>query len=120
MSSTRSTPLAPLVPFDERFRPVRSSFRWLLEREVLRYLKIWHFTIAKHVLSALLFIVVFGLALGRHIAGVHGVPYARFILPGLAGQAVMNVGYINGTTSLFEARRDRYIHDVLASLRMMV
>jgi ABC-2 type transport system permease protein len=97
------------------FHPERSPFTWLLEREVVRYLKIWHFTIAGHIISALLFVVVFGFALAHRIEGVHGIPYDRFIVPGLVGQAVLNVGYINGTTSLFEARRDRYINDVLAS-----
>jgi len=97
------------------FRAERSPFTWLLEREVVRYLKIWHFTIAGHVVSALLFVLVFGLALGTRIASVEGVPYDRFIVAGLVGQAVLLVGYINGTTSLFEARRDRYLHDVLAS-----
>ncbi|HYB31202.1 MAG TPA: ABC transporter permease [Solirubrobacteraceae bacterium] len=97
------------------FRADRSPFSWLLEREVVRYLKIWQFTIAGHVVSALLFVLVFGLALGTRIDGVHGVPYDRFIVGGLLGQAVLIVGYINGTTSLFEARRDRYLHDVLAS-----
>jgi ABC-2 type transport system permease protein len=97
------------------FRAQRSPFTWLLEREVVRYLKIWQFTIAGHVLSAVLFVLVFGLALAHRIEGVGGVPYDRFIVPGLLGQAVLNVGYINGTTSLFEARRDRYLHDVLGS-----
>src|SRR3984885_9040455 len=100
---------------DSSFRAQRSPFSWLLEREVVRYLKIWHFTIAGHIVSALLFVLVFGLALGTRIDNVHGVPYDRFIVAGLLGQAVLLVGYINGTTSLFEARRDRYLHDVLAS-----
>jgi ABC-2 type transport system permease protein len=103
------------TPDVRSFSPRRSPFSWLLEREVVRYLKIWHFTIAGHILSALLFVLVFGLALAHRITGVSGVPYDRFIIPGLLGQAVLNVGYINGTTSLFEARRDRYLNDVLAS-----
>lgn len=104
-----------MAPDVRSFSPRRSPFSWLLEREVVRYLKIWHFTIAGHIMSALLFVLVFGLALSNRIAGVSGVPYDRFIIPGLLGQAVLNVGYINGTTSLFEARRDRYLNDVLAS-----
>ena len=47
--------------------------------------------------------------------GVGGIPYDRFILPGLIVQALVTVGFVNGTTSLFEARNDRYIHGVLAS-----
>src|SRR6185369_7884183 len=30
-------------------------------------------------------------------------------------QAILSVGFFNGTTSLYEARRDKYIHDVFAS-----
>jgi ABC-2 type transport system permease protein len=36
-------------------------------------------------------------------------------VPGLFAQAVLTVGFVNGTTSLFEARRDRYVNDVFAS-----
>jgi ABC-2 type transport system permease protein len=105
---------APL-PSDVPYRAQRPAFAWLVEREVLRFLKIWHFAIAGHVISALLFIVVFGFALAGRVSGVQGIPYAQFILPGLVAQAMLNVGYINGTTSLFEARHYRYVHDVLAS-----
>jgi ABC-2 type transport system permease protein len=106
--------LAPL-PSSRTYRAARPAFFWLVEREVLRFLKIWHFTIAGHVVSALLFVVVFGFALDGRASGVPGVSYAQFILPGLAAQAMLNVGYINGTTSLFEARHYRYLNDVLAS-----
>ena len=106
--------LAPLASA-RTFRAERPAFVWLAEREVLRFLKIWHFTIAGHVISALLFVVVFGFALEGQVSGVPGIPYAQFILPGLAAQAMLNVGYINGTTSLFEARHYRYVNDVLAS-----
>jgi len=99
----------------DRFRPTRSPLLWLCEREIVRYLKIWQYTIAGHAMSALLFVIVFGLALNGHIQGLDGTPYARFILPGLLIQAVVTVGFINGTTTLYEARHDRYINDVLAS-----
>jgi ABC-2 type transport system permease protein len=102
-------------PYDRPYRAERPAFMWLLEREVVRFLKIWRFTIAGQALSALLFLVVFGFALSGRIAGIAAVPYNRFILPGLVVQAVITVGYVNGTTSLFEARHDRYLHDVLAS-----
>jgi ABC-2 type transport system permease protein len=103
------------VSSSRAYQAERPAFAWLLEREVLRFLKIWYFTIAGHVISALLFVVVFGFALSGRVSGVPGVSYAQFILPGLAAQAMLNVGYINGTTTLFEARHYRYVNDVLAS-----
>jgi ABC-2 type transport system permease protein len=106
--------LAPL-PSGRTYRAERPAVVWLAEREVLRFLKIWHFTIIGHVISALLFVVVFGFALDGRVSGVSGIPYPQFILPGVAAQAMLNVGYINGATSLFEARHHRYLNDVLAS-----
>lgn len=97
------------------FRAERPAVVWLLEREVRRFLNIWRYSLVGPVLSTVLFVIVFGLALGRHVDPVDGVKYGRFIVPGLVAQAMVNVGFFNGTTSLFEARRDRYINDVFAS-----
>ncbi|WP_405718576.1 ABC transporter permease [Streptomyces sp. NBC_01537] len=106
----------PALPsYDEPFRAERSPFLWLFEREVLRFLNIWRYSVVGPVLSTVLFVIVFGSALGQHVDAVDGVPYGRFIVPGLFAQAVVNVGFFNGTTSLFEARRDQYIHDLFAS-----
>lgn len=106
--------LSPAEPA-ATYRPERPPFHWLLEREVLRYLRIWRYSMVGPVLSTLLFVVVFGTVLARHVDGLGGVSYGAFIVPGLVVQAVLNVGYYNGTTSLYEARRDRYLHCVLAS-----
>jgi ABC-2 type transport system permease protein len=102
-------------PFDRPYQPERSPFLWLLEREIVRFLKLWRFSILGQILAALLFVLVFGVALKGRVEAIHGIPYDRFILPGLLVQATITVGYVNGTTSLFEARNDRYIHRVLAS-----
>lgn len=109
-----STLLVP-EPVADGFAAERPPFRWLLEREVLRYLRIWRYSLVGPVLSTVLFVVVFGTVLSRHVDGVGTTSYGRFIVPGLVVQAVLNVGYFNGTTSLYEARRDRYLNCVLAS-----
>lgn len=107
--------VAPPPPYDRPYSAERPAFLWLLEREVVRFLKIWRFSILGQVLSALLFVLVFGEALKGRVDAIHGIPYDRYMLPGLVVQAVVVVGFVNGTTSLFEARSDRYIHGVLAS-----
>jgi len=67
------------------------------------------------VVSSVLFIVVFGLSLGSRISGVGGVEYDVFIVPGLAAMAMAQAAYSNNSSSIFQARSDRYIHDVLAA-----
>jgi ABC-2 type transport system permease protein len=88
---------------------------WLTGREVLRVTKLWTQTIVAPVLSSFLFIVVFGLSLGGRIKQVHGVDYQVFIVPGLITMAMVQAAYSNNSSSVFQARFDRYLHDVLAA-----
>ncbi len=88
---------------------------WLTAREVLRVLKLWTQTIAAPVVSSFLFILVFGLSLSGRIREVEGVPYKQFIVPGLLTMAMVQAAYSNNSSSVFQARFDRYLHDVLAA-----
>jgi ABC-2 type transport system permease protein len=88
---------------------------WLTGREVLRVGKLWTQTIAAPVLSSFLFIVVFGLSLGARISRIDGFEYQVFIVPGLITMAMVQAAYSNNASSLFQARFDRYLHDVLAA-----
>jgi ABC-2 type transport system permease protein len=88
---------------------------WLSAREVLRVAKLWTQTIAAPILASFLFIVVFGLSLGARIKQVHGVHYDVFIVPGLITMAMVQAAYSNNSSSVFQARFDRYLHDVLAA-----
>jgi ABC-2 type transport system permease protein len=87
----------------------------LCGRESARVLKLWTQTIAAPVLSSLLFILVFGLSLGGRIRQVGGVDYEIFIVPGLITMAMAQAAYSNNASSVFQARSDRYLHDVLAA-----
>jgi ABC-2 type transport system permease protein len=87
----------------------------LTSREVLRVLKLWTQTVAAPILSSALFILVFGLSLGERIRQIDGVPYDRFIVPGLIAMAMAQAAYANNSASVFQARFDRYLNDVLAA-----
>ncbi len=87
----------------------------LTARETHRVLKLWTQTILAPVISSLLFIVVFGLSLGGRIKQIEGVPYDQFIVPGLIAMAMAQAAYSNNASSTFQARFDRYIHDVLSA-----
>ena len=93
-----------------------TSLVWLARRETLRVSKLWTQTILAPVISSILFIVVFGLSLGGRIrGGVNGVDYDVFIVPGLITMAMVQAAYANNSASIFQARFDRYIHDVLSA-----
>jgi ABC-2 type transport system permease protein len=88
---------------------------WLARRETLRVTKLWTQTILAPVVSSILFILVFGLSLGGRIKNVGGVDYEVFIVPGLAVMAMVQAAYANNASSIFQARADRYVNDVLSA-----
>src|SRR3712207_496250 len=87
----------------------------LTRRETARVLKLWTQTIAAPVIASALFIVVFGLSLGERIRQIDGIPYDDYIVPGLVAMAMAQAAYQNNSASVFQARFDRYLHDVLAA-----
>ncbi len=87
----------------------------LTGREVLRVLKLWTQTVAAPVVSSFLFILVFGLSLGERIREIGGVEYEVFIVPGLLTMAMVQAAYANNSASVFQAKFDRYLNDVLAA-----
>ena len=92
-----------------------SGLVWLSRRETLRVSKLWTQTVLAPVISSMLFIVVFGLSLGGRIRQVSSVDYEVFIVPGLITMAMVQAAYANNSASIFQARFDRYIHDVLSA-----
>jgi ABC-2 type transport system permease protein len=94
---------------------VDSGFWTLLRREVLRFVRVWTQTIVPPLLTSLLYVVVFGLALGSRIREVDGVPYLQYILPGIALMSLVTGAYMNCSSSVFDAKRERYIDDILIS-----
>jgi ABC-2 type transport system permease protein len=92
-----------------------SGLVWLCKRETLRVSKLWTQTVLAPVISSILFILVFGLSLGGRIDQVSEVDYEVFIVPGLITMGMVQAAYANNASSIFQARFDRYIHDVLSA-----
>ncbi len=87
----------------------------LSSREAHRVLKLWTQTVVAPILSSLLFILVFGLSLGARIRHIDGVPYDTFIVPGLITMAMIQATYANNSASVFQAKFDRYLNDILSA-----
>jgi ABC-2 type transport system permease protein len=99
---------------DLRVRQRRGTLA-LAGRENRRVLSLWTQTILPPILTAALFLAVFGGALGQRIHRVEGIPYLSFILPGLLVMTVATQAFANCSTSLFQAKNEGYIEDVLTS-----
>lgn len=87
----------------------------LSSREIARFMKVWTQTLVAPVIASALFVIVFGLSLGDRIREIAGFPYDVYIVPGLIAMTMAQAAYSNNAFSLFQARFDRYLHDVLAA-----
>jgi ABC-2 type transport system permease protein len=89
------------------------GFRTLLTKEVRRFLKVHFQTVTAPVVTTLLFLAVFALALGRVAADVKGVPFTEFLAPGLIMMAMVQNAFANTSSSIIIAKVQGNIVDLL-------
>jgi ABC-2 type transport system permease protein len=89
------------------------GFWTLYAREVRRFFKVATQTIAAPVVTTLLFLVIFMLALGGAGRSVGDIPFAEFLAPGLVVMAMMQNAFANTSSSLIISKVQGNIVDVL-------
>ena len=80
-----------------------SGTRTLLYKEVLRFWKVSFQTVAAPVLTAVLYLLIFGHVLEDHVK-VHGVGYTSFLIPGLVMMSVLQNAFANSSSSLIQSK----------------
>jgi ABC-2 type transport system permease protein len=81
-----------------------TGFQTLLYKEVLRFWKVAAQTIAAPVLTALLYLLIFGNALDRYVKVYDGVQYTDFLVPGLVMMSVLQNAFANSSSSLIQSK----------------
>jgi ABC-2 type transport system permease protein len=79
------------------------GFATLFYKELLRFWKVAFQTVCAPVLTALLYLLIFGHVLDEHVQ-VHGVPYTSFLVPGLVMMQVLQNAFANSSSSLIQAK----------------
>lgn len=82
-------------------------------REVRRFMKVYTQTLMAPVVTTLLFLAVFTLALGKFRPDVHGVPFSVFLAPGLIMMAIAQNAFANTSSSIMIAKVQGNIVDTL-------
>ena len=85
----------------------------LLKREMKRTFKIINQVIWPPIITTLLYVFIFGLALGSRIKNVQGVSYAAFLIPGLIMLQVIDSSYGECSSSVFQGRFMNSIQEML-------
>ena len=85
----------------------------LYVKEVRRFLNVFTQTLLAPMVTTLLFLAIFTLALGRAVQEVGGVPYAVFLAPGLIMMSMVQNAFANTSSSLMIAKVQGNIVDIL-------
>lgn len=87
----------------------------LIRREVERTFRIIIQTLGAPLISAFLFIFIFGFILGRRIELIAGVPYILFVFPGVLMMNMLSSSFDTISHTLFVGRWIRSINEVLVA-----
>ena len=76
----------------------------LFRKEILRFWKVSFQTIAAPVLTALLYLLIFGHVLEDHVQVYGQAGYTSFLLPGLVMMSVLQNSFANSSSSLVQSK----------------
>ena len=76
----------------------------LLYKEVLRFWKVSFQTVAAPVLTAVLYLLIFGHVLEDHVRVFGEVRYTSFLVPGLVMMSVLQNAFANSSSSLIQSK----------------
>jgi ABC-2 type transport system permease protein len=82
-------------------------------KEVRRFLKVPGQTLAAPVVTTLMFLLIFSLALGRGGRVIEGLPFLEFLAPGLVMMAVIQNAFANTSSSILIGKIQGNIVDML-------
>ena len=103
-----------MSPFAAAFDAPNWIGVWTLYfREVRRFMKVYLQTVLAPIVTMLLFLAVFALALGRAVNEVGGVPFVEFLAPGLVMMSIAQNAFANTSSSIMMAKTQGNIVDNL-------
>ncbi len=93
MSQLRSSPFA-----------YASGFQALFYKEVKRFWRVSFQTVAAPVLTAILYLMIFGHVLEDHVKVYGAISYTSFLIPGLVMMSLLQNSFANTSSSLIQSK----------------
>lgn len=84
-----------------------------IRREVQRTFRVVIQTLVAPVISAALYIFIFGTIIGSNIQEIGGAPYITFVFPGILMLSIINASFASASSALYFMRFTRGIEEIL-------
>lgn len=86
-----------------------------ISKEIHRTLRLYKQTILPPMITATLYILIFGYSVGSRIGEMGGFNYIQFILPGLIMMGIITSSYMSVVSSLYISKFQGNIQEILVS-----
>lgn len=87
----------------------------LITRESKRLFRVATQVFVSPLISAFLFIFIFGFVLGKKIDLIAGVPYMQFVFPGILMMNIIQSAFLHTSSAVYFARFTRSIEEILVA-----
>ena len=91
------------------------AYKTIVNKEFLRFARIWIQTILPSVITIFLYITIFGNFIGERIGEIKSFTYIDYIIPGLIIMPVITNSYMNVVGSFYSARFQKSVEELLIS-----
>lgn len=81
-----------------------TGWRMLLYKEILRFWKVGFQTVAAPVITAVLYMLIFGHVLEDHVKVYDRIGYTTFLVPGLVMMSMLQNAFANSSSSLVQSK----------------
>ncbi len=81
-----------------------TGWKTLFYKEVLRFWKVGFQTVAAPVVTAVLYLLIFGHVLEGHVTVYDRISYTAFLVPGLVMMSVLQNAFANSSSSLIQSK----------------
>jgi ABC-2 type transport system permease protein len=87
----------------------------MVRREIQRLWRVPIQAVVAPLISALLFIFIFGFVVGGRISAIGGFRYLEFVLPGVVMMNIVNAAFLQATSQIYFQRFQKSIEEILVS-----
>ena len=80
------------------------GFKTLFYKEILRFWKVATQTLTAPIVTAMLYLLIFGHVLEEHVQVLNGVSYTAFLVPGLVMMTILQNAFANASSSMIQSK----------------
>ncbi len=91
------------------------ALQTIMNKEIMRILRIWIQTIAPPAITMCLYFFIFGKLIGSRIGQMGNHDYINFIIPGLIMMSIITNSYANVVSSFFGSKFQKNIEEIMVA-----